>query len=134
LKWLSQFSPLAVAGLMTVALFVSCILFVASRGAIESHQLARYWTIKVTAIFLALFTSIALTTIWEEWSIWRLSSRPVGTEYFTTVLRANLYVMVLVLAVPAALILPKRLRSPDFLAKHRPAIVQTSARPSEAVK
>jgi len=134
LKILSQFSPLGVAGFMTVALFASCILFVVSRGAIESHQLARYWTVKVIAIFLALFASVTLTTIWEEWAIWRLSSRPVGTEYFTTVLRANLYVMVLVIAVPAVLILPKRLKSPDFLAKHTPAVAQTSARPSEGVK
>ena len=134
LKWLSQFSGLGVAGFMTVALFASCILFVISRGAIENHELARYWTVKVIAIFMALFASVTLTTIWEEWAIWRLSSRPVGTRYFTTVLRANLYVMVLVLAIPAVLILPKRLKSPDFLAKHKPAIAQVSAWLSEGVK
>jgi len=58
------------------------------------------------------------TTIWEEWVIWRLSSRPDGKGFFASVLRTNLYVAVLVMAAPAILILPKRLNSPDFLAKH----------------
>ena len=97
------------------------------QGAIGSHQLALYWMIKVVAIFLALLASVTLTTIWEEWVIWRLSSRPEGKAFFVSVFRTNLYVLVLVMAVPAALLLPKRLKSPDFLAKrpnttvaHRP--------------
>src|SRR5208283_6116114 len=96
--------------------------------AITSHHLMLYWSIKILAIFLALLASVTLTTVWEEWVIWRLSSRPDGAGFFGTVLRTNLYVLVLVMAVPAVLILPKRLRSPDFLAK-RPstAIAQTTA-------
>ena len=31
--------------------------------------------------FLALFASMTLTTVWEEWGIWRLSSRPDGTGF-----------------------------------------------------
>lgn len=56
--------------------------------------------------------------MWEEWVIWRLSANPEGMGFFATVLRANLYVLLLVMAVPALVILPKRLHSPDFLA-HR---------------
>jgi len=124
LAWLARLSPAAVAGVLTSALVASCILFMAGRGAIETHQLALYWIIKLAAIFLALLASITLTTVWEEWVIWRLSSRPEDTGFFTSVLRTNLYVLVLVMAVPAALILPKRLKSPDFLAQKPDTVVQ----------
>jgi hypothetical protein len=116
LAWMKLTSPLGIAAAMTVTLLASCIFFVVGQGAIHSHRLALYWLIKVVAIFLALLASLTLTTIWEEWVIWRLSSRPQGTNYFVTVLRTNLYVLMLVMAVPAALILPTRLKSPDFLA------------------
>jgi len=122
-------SAAGVAGIMTSALLASCILFMVGQEAIRTRQLALYWIIKVVAIFLALLASVTLTTIWEEWVVWRLSSRPEGKGFFVSVLRTNLYVLVLVMAVPAVLILPKRLKSPDFLAK-RPGtpVVQASAR------
>ncbi len=98
------------------------------RGALETHELVLYWIIKLAAIFLALFASMTLTTVWEEWVIWRLSPQPDGTSFFASALRANLYVLVLVMLVPAVLILPKRLHSPDFLAKrHNPVVSQTTA-------
>ena len=94
----------------------------------ETHQLALYWIVKVAAIFLALFASMTLTTVWEEWVIWRLSSSPEGIGFFTSVLRTNLYVLVLVMAIAAVLILPKRLKSPDFLARRpKPVVRQTTA-------
>lgn len=127
LAWLAGTSPVAIAGLMTSAMVASCILFMAGRGALESHQHVLYWSIKLAAILLALFASITLTTVWEEWAIWRLSSRPEGSGFFATVLRANLYVLLLVMAVPAVLILPKRLHSPDFTVHgHNPPVIQTA--------
>jgi hypothetical protein len=99
-----------------------------AQEAITTHQLPLYWTLKVTAIFLALLASVGLTTIWEEWAIWQLSSRPAGRRFFASVLRTNLYVLILVMAVPAALILPKRLKSPDFLAKRQVAGTGKAAR------
>jgi len=128
LAWLARISPAAIAAAMTGALLVSCILFVVGREAIWTHQLALYWSLKLAAIFLALLASVTLTTVWEEWVIWRLSSRPEGTGFFASVLRTNLYILVLVMAVPAVLILPKRLKSPDFLA-HRlnTTVSQTTA-------
>ncbi len=130
LPWLKRMFPSAIAGMMTSALLASCILFVVGREAVEIHQLAFYWTVKVAAIFLALVASVTLTTIWEEWTIWRLSKRPKGTEFFTSVLRTNHYVLVLVLAVPAVMILPKRLKSPDFLARRHTTVVSQAAAPS----
>jgi hypothetical protein len=129
LAWLRRMSPFGLAFLMTAALMASCVFFIAARGALESHQLRYYWTVKVIAIFLALAASVSLTTIWEEWTIWRLSSRPEGTNFFVSTLRANLYVLILILAIPAALILPKRLKSPDFLAK-RPTVLVVQASPA----
>lgn len=131
LAWLGRMSPGALAAAMTGAMVASCIFFIAGRGALEAHQHAAYWTIKLIAIFLALSSSITLTTVWEEWVIWRLSSRPDGTGFFAAALRANLYVLLLVMAVPAVLILPKRLKSPDFYAQrhHTVAIQATSSRP-----
>ncbi len=128
LSWLARTSAGGLAGIMTSALLASCILFMAGRGAIRTHQLMLYWIIKLGAIFLALLASVTLTTVWEEWVIWRLSSRPEGKGFFGSVLRTNLYVLVLVMAVPAMLIFPKRLKSPDFLAKPSSTTVsQTTA-------
>ncbi|MGC1450544.1 MAG: hypothetical protein WA830_10945 [Candidatus Sulfotelmatobacter sp.] len=127
LAWLRRRSRAGLAAIMTSALLASCILFTTGRGAIETHQLVFYWIIKLLAIFLALLASVTLTTVWEEWVIWRLSSRPDGTEYFASVLRTNLYVLVLVMAVPAAVMLPKRLKSPDFLAQHPSSLAAQTA-------
>jgi hypothetical protein len=93
------------------------------RGALDTHQLVLYWIIKLAAIFLALFASMTLTTVWEEWVIWQLSSRPEGTGFFASTVRANLYVLLLVMIVPAVLIFPKRLHSPDFLAQRHHVVV-----------
>jgi hypothetical protein len=108
----------------------SCILFIEGRGAIETHRLLLYWIVKLVAILFALLASITLTTVWEEWAIWRQSSRPEGIDFLASVLRTNLYVLVLIMAVPAVLILPKRLRSRDFLVqKHHPVVSQEVASP-----
>lgn len=122
LAWLRPLRPVFLAGILTFALLASCILFGLGQYAIYADRLALYWMIKLVAIFLALSASVTLTTVWEEWVIWRLSSRPEGT-FFASVLRTNLYVLVLVMAVPAVLILPKRLHSPDFLAGEPNAVV-----------
>jgi len=128
LSWLARRSPAALAAGMTGAMIVSCILFMVGQGVLETHHHALYWTFKLAAILTALLASITLTAIWEEWVIWRLSSRPEGMEFFATVLRANLYVLLLVMVVPAVLILPKRLHSPDFLAhRHNAAVTQTTS-------
>ena len=128
LSWLARTSRKAIAAIMTGAFLASCILFMAGQDAVSSHQLTHYWTIKLIAIFLALFASVTLTTVIEEWVIWELSFRPEKEGFFGSVLRTNLYVLVLVMAVPAILILPKRLKSHDFLAQRQhKAIVQTSA-------
>jgi len=132
LAWLARMSPATLAGIMSSAMVASCILFMTGQGALDAHQRALYWTIKLAAILLALFASIALTTVWEEWVIWLLSSRPEGTGFFASVLRTNLYVLLLIMAVPAVLILPKRLKSPDFTAqRHNTVASQATDSPRQ---
>jgi hypothetical protein len=128
--WLTRTSPAGLAGMMTSDLPASCILFMVGQGAIRSHQLALYWIIKLIAIFLALLANVTLTTVWKEWVVWRLSSRPESKGFFVSVLRTNLYVLALVMVVPAAPILPKRLKSPDFLAKCPSTTVAQRSAPS----
>ena len=55
LPCLARISPVGLAGIMTIALLISCILFMAGQGVIGSHELLLYWLTKVGAIFLALF-------------------------------------------------------------------------------
>lgn len=126
LAWLARTSPTVLAGIMTGALLGSCILFMVGRGALESHELVLYWIIKLVAIFLALLASMTLTAVWEEWVIWLLSSQPDGTGFFASAVRANLYVLLLVMLVPALLILPKRIKSPDFTAHRHNTVIETT--------
>lgn len=128
LPWLAGISPAALATVLTGAMIASCVLFMMGQGVLETHHLALYWAIKLAGVLVALLASITLTAVWEEWVIWRLSARPEGAGFFPTVLRANLYVLLFVMVVPAVLILPKRLHSPDFLAhRHNATVTEAMA-------
>jgi hypothetical protein len=81
LAWLARTSPAGLAVIMTTAMLASCVLFMAGQGAIQSHQLRLYWILKLAAIFVALLARVTLTTVWEEWIVWRLSSRPEGKGF-----------------------------------------------------
>ena len=119
---LSRLSAFAIAGIMMVTLFISCILFIVAQGEATSDHLVQYWTIKIVAI--AMSVSVMLTVIWEEWAIWRLTSRPEGTSYFPSTIRANLYTQLVVMTMLAVMILPSRLKSPNFLVKrHKVTVV-----------
>jgi len=72
---------------------------------------------KIVAVGLGLIASVFMTVLWEEWAVWSLNKKPQGLNYFSAALRANVYTQLVVLTILAILILPKRLKSPDFLAK-----------------
>jgi hypothetical protein len=113
----TRLPPGAVALLMTLAMIVSCFLFAVSPAALERRHLGAYWVIKLIAVYTALIVSIALTSLWEEWVVWKFSHRPPEDRSFIApVIRANLYVLLAVTLYGAAIMLPKRLASPDFLA------------------
>ena len=111
-----RFSASGVAALMTLGLVVSVILFLVAQGAIYRNEYALYWAIKLAAVYAAMIVSIALTSLWEEWVVWKLARRPAADGTFVKpVLRANLYTILLVMLYAAALVLPERLKSPNFL-------------------
>lgn len=79
-----------------------------------------YWPLKFAYLFVALVISIFLTTIWEEWIVSRVSGSAPGEDYLGTVLKANLVTLFVIMLYAAAMMLPKRLASPDFLVFLRP--------------
>lgn len=112
--WLKRFTPMGFAALMAFALVISCILFAASDAFMD--RLIVYWIWKLLAIYLALVVSIVLTAFWEEWVVWRLSRCPPDyVGYVQPVIRANLVVLFFVMLFAAMLMLPQRLKSPNFL-------------------
>jgi hypothetical protein len=130
IPWLARRSPASLAALMTLMFCASCVLFAVTMY--WGGSLAWYWVVKLAAVYLALGASIALTTIWEEWVVWRLSGLPGDTEFFSPVLRTNLCVLLFVMAISAAVMLPKRLKSPDFLALRQPVPAVCERRPANA--
>jgi hypothetical protein len=110
-----RWSAVGIASILTIAFCVSCLFFLIGQEAIAANHLVVYWTIKLIAIYLALFASIALSATWEEALIWNLTKRPESTNYFGTVIRANIYVLLFIMLFGAIVMLPKRLKSPDFL-------------------
>jgi hypothetical protein len=121
LPWLKHFHPGGLAGVMALALGLSVVLFSFAQMGMFSGRPMIHWAVKLTAVYLALMVSIILTAFWEEWVIWRLSSYPEQHSAFVQpVVRANLLVLLAVMLYAAAVMLPHRLKSPNFLVK--PAI------------
>ncbi|HTJ00446.1 MAG TPA: hypothetical protein VL527_16320 [Dongiaceae bacterium] len=114
--WIQFFSGDSPAVIMVLALMISCFLFAMSQSFADAEHLAVYWMWKLVAVYLALLVSLILTAFWEEWVVWKFSRCPAEfSGYVQPVLRANLTVLLGVMLVGAALILPQRLKSPDFL-------------------
>lgn len=113
----------ALAAKMTGGLALSCILFMLAMAAIDSQSAMFYWIFKLAAIYAALAISIVLSAFWEEWVVWKFSrSADTDTSFAIPVIRANLLVLIVVMGVAAALMLPQRLKSPDFLVPYKSKI------------
>lgn len=131
-------SAWSVAALLVIALFVSLVLFVVAVGFAENLNYVGFWIFKLLAMYAAVGVSIFISALWEEWTVWRLSARPAEERtFFTPVLRANLYTMLVVMAYGAILIWPQRMRSGDHLVKReipvqrfRSSGIQSVPRPS----
>jgi len=78
-----------IALMMTLGLGLSCVLFAVLRGSSSGGFFV--WSMKVAAIWLGLGISFLLTSLWEEWVVWRLSKHPPAfCGHMHHVLRANL--------------------------------------------
>jgi hypothetical protein len=107
-----------VALIMTVGLLASLFLFMSAQSAAAHFDLVGYWIAKLAAVYVAIIISMALSALWEEWVIWKMSRRPAEDNGFIKpVVRANLYTMLAVMLYGAILIMPERMRSNDFLVK-----------------
>lgn len=105
-------SPYALAAIITGLYFLTFVLFGISRTQLDS-SLTFYWSLKYLYVLTALSVSIFLTTLWEEWVIAKLSRSK--RNFIFSVLKVNLVSFLLIMAVLAAIALPKRFHSKDFL-------------------
>jgi hypothetical protein len=98
-----------------VLLYVGSIAFFAfAQEMVLENNLTFYWLTKYAYIVCALLISMALTTFWEEYVVWRMSGSREHA-FVTPVFRANAIALFLIMLVAALIVLPQRLRSPDFL-------------------
>jgi len=120
--------PGTLAAIMVGALVLSCVLFILAQEASDSQILVLYWIVKLAAIYVALAISIVLTAFWEEWVIWKFSRLPEkDSGWFEPVIKANLLVLVIVTALAAAMMLPQRLKSGNFLVPERSKLERSHA-------
>lgn len=110
-------STFGIVFFMTALVFGSMMLWAISQSALKGHEpLAIYWALKIAFVFVGLLCGLVITVFWEEWTIWRLSGRPeVGGEDLKPIVVANLVTIGLVALYAAAVMLPKRLASSNFL-------------------
>ena len=110
---LSNWKPWMLAVIVTGLYFLTFVLFMIAQLHLEKATIVQYWVIKYLYVLSAIIISIALTTFWEEWAIVKISKN--DGNYMTSVLKANLVAFLVIMAILAAIALPKRMRSKDFL-------------------
>jgi hypothetical protein len=102
---------------------MSFALWAVSQSVLEPHQtlgtpkaMAFYWSMKIGFVFLGLLCGLVITIFWEEWMVsWMMPKNTSQKPCFPSVLWANVIVLGLVAVYAAALMLPRRLASGDFL-------------------
>jgi hypothetical protein len=108
----SALNKQGVAATIVILYFMTFILFGAAQLQIDS-SLTAYWILKYLYVLTALVISIGLTTLWEELIIAGLSKSK--KNYLINVLKVNLVAFLLIMAFLAAVAMPKRLKSNNFL-------------------
>ncbi len=112
-----RINPPGVALGVSLLYLATFFLFAASQGVLF-HQGGgpQYWIVKLTYVYVGLAVSLFLTATWEEAVVGIVAGKRVETPYFLpSVLRANLYTMLLVFAYATIEVIPRRLASHDFL-------------------
>jgi hypothetical protein len=107
-NWNSNLLSIIIVGLY----FSTFVLFGFAQSKLDS-SLTLYWVLKFLYVFIALTVSIGLTTLWEEWVIYKLSQNK--GNFLINVLKVNLVTFFLIMAYFAAMALPERLQSRNFL-------------------
>lgn len=116
-KILKNWNASQIAMACPVCIFATWVLFYLAAALVDTRGIALYWLLKFSYICVALFISILLTSLWEEWIVARCAAqKEQRTSFFASVVRANYVTFAIVLLVAAIEMLPKRLHSRGFLA------------------
>ena len=104
------------AGVLFVLLLISFVVFLAAMGAQEGPA-AGYWGLKVLYCILAVGISFIISVVCEDRVITYLYTRKYKTQksFLDAVLWANIAVFLVIFGIGAAIALPQRLASPNFL-------------------
>lgn len=104
------------AGILFVLLIISFVVFVAAMGAQEGPA-AGYWGLKVLYCILAVGISFLISVVCEDRVITFLYTRKYKTQksFLDAVIWANIAVFLVLFGIGAAIALPQRLASPNFL-------------------
>lgn len=104
------------AGVLFALLLISFILFLAAMGAQEGPA-AGYWGLKVLYCILGVGISFIISVVCEDRVITYLYTRKYKTQksFLDAVLWANIAVFLVIFGIGAAIALPQRLASPNFL-------------------
>ncbi|MCK5691160.1 hypothetical protein KAI87_17885 [Myxococcota bacterium] len=103
--------------LIVALLVITWFLFGFSQKVALEDDWVAYWAIKFGYATVAIVISMALTSLWEEWVIARLSTQGAQRNFYVAVFRANAVTLILVMGVAAIRTLPERLGAEGFLAQ-----------------
>ncbi|MCA9435727.1 MAG: hypothetical protein KC978_08080 [Candidatus Omnitrophica bacterium] len=113
--WRDANSGVVLISLM-LAIIATAALFGLAVTALDSDEPLVYWALKLGYIAVGLAISLFVTVIFEEWVIWGMSDRAnLGRNFYPSVLKANLAAFLVGGGIGAGIMLPERLRSPNFL-------------------
>ncbi len=110
---LSRISPHMISIAFTGLFFLTYVLFSLADSFIDKN-LTHYWMLKLVYIYPTLVISIGLTTLWEEWLVYRMADLP-GKTFYLSALRSNLITLLLLMGAAAIMALPARMASTNFL-------------------
>jgi len=104
------------AGVLFALLLISFVVFLAAMGAQEGPA-AGYWGLKVLYCILAVGISFIISVVCEDRVITYFYTRKYKTQktFLDAVLWANIAVFLVSFGIGAAIALPQRLASPNFL-------------------
>ncbi len=111
-----RLGTLGSAGVLFALLLISFVVFLAAMGSQEGPA-AGYWGLKVLYCILAVGISFIISVVCEDRVITYLYTRKYKAQksFLDAVLWANIAVFLVSFGIGAAVALPQRLASPNFL-------------------
>jgi len=115
-KPFERFNVIIIALILAALTFVTLLLWGAAWG-LQDTSLSAYWAIKFVYSSIAIGISFVITIACEESVISYLYERKYNQKrsFMEPVFWANAAVFILVVGIAAAVAIPKRLTSPDYL-------------------